>query len=109
MQLYPSQLVFCPSVAVRKAAGADLGKVARLALEAVLKNGRCLEIAHQQITYGKSHFALSSRIGNRGQLILELDIGSPALANRIILEHDLRGAERANGMIRPLRPGGRRK
>jgi len=109
MQLYPSQLVFCPSVAVRKAAGPDLGKVARLALEAVLKNGGSLEIAHQQITYGKSHFALSSRIGSRGQLILELDIGNPALADRIILEHDLRWAERANGTVRSPKPGGRWK
>jgi hypothetical protein len=109
MQLFPSQLVFRPSVAARKAAGPDLGKVARLALEAVLKNGRSLEIAHQQITYGNSHFALSSRIGSGGQLILELDIGNPALADRIILEQDLKGAERANGMIQSPKPGGRWK
>ena len=65
MQRYPYQLNFRPSDAVRKVAGSHLGKVARLALEAVLKNGRTLEIAHQHFGYGTFHFALSSRIGSR--------------------------------------------
>jgi hypothetical protein len=99
MQRYPSRLVFRPSAAVREAAGPDLGKIARLALEAVLKNGRSLEIAHQQVAYGKVHYALSSWIGNRGQLVLELDIGNAELAGRVILEEELKRAERANGLI----------
>ncbi len=108
MQRYPAQLVFRPSLAARKAAGSDLGKIARLALDAILKNGRTLEIAHQQIAFGKSHFVLSSRLGNRGQLILDLDIGSPQLAGRVILEDDLKQAERASGLVRSPRPGRRR-
>ena len=88
---------------VRKAAGSHLRKVARLALEAVLKNGSTLEIAHQQFDYGPLQFALSSRIGGRGQLILEVDIGIPVLADRIILEEDLRQAERARGVIQRSR------
>lgn len=107
MQRYPTQLVFRPSVAARKAAGADLGKVARLALAAILKNGRTLEIAHQQIVFGNSHFALSSWLGGRGQLILDLDVGSANLVGRVILEDDLRRTERANGTARPPRPRGR--
>ena len=99
MQRYPSQLNFRPSDAVRKVAGSHLGEVARLALNAVLKNGRTLEIAHQQFGYGTSHFALSSRIGRRGQLILEVDIGIRGLADRVILEEELRRAERARGLI----------
>jgi hypothetical protein len=108
MQRYPAQLVFRPSLAARKAAGSDLGKIARLALEAILKNGRSLEVAHQQIAFGTSHFALSSRLGSRGQLILELDVGHPVLAGRVILEDDLRRAERASGMVRSPKPGKRR-
>jgi hypothetical protein len=100
-QRYPAQLVFRPSLAARSAAGSDLGKVARLALEAILKNGRTLEIAHQQVVFGKTHFALSSRLGNRGQLILDLDVGNAQLAGRVVLEDDLRRAERANGLLRP--------
>ena len=109
MQRYPSRLVFRPSAAVREAAGPDLGKIARLALEAVLKDGRSLEIAHRQIVHGKTHYALSSWIGIRGQLVLELDIGTPELAGRVILEEELKRAERANGLVRPPKPGGRRK
>ena len=103
MQRYPSQLNFRPSDAVRRAAGPHLGKVARLALEAVLKNGSTLEIAHQQFGYGLFQFALSSRIGSRGQLILEVDVGIPELADRIILEQDLRWAEQAHGMMQRSR------
>lgn len=107
MQRYPSQLVFRPSIAARKAAGPDLGKVARLALEAVLKNGQSPEIAHHQFEFGKSCFALSSRIGTRGQLILEVDVGIPQLAGRTILEDDLRRAEQANAKFRSPQPGKR--
>ena len=103
MQRYPSQLNFRPSVAVRKAAGSHLDKVARLALEAVLKHGSTLEIAHQQFGYGPFQFALSSWIGSRGQLILEVDIGIPELAGRVILEEDLRRAERAHGVMQRAR------
>lgn len=108
-QRFPAHLVFRPSVAARKAAGSDLPKVARLALAAVLKNGQTLEVAHQQIVFGKAHFALSSRLGDRGQLILELDLGDPQLAGRVILEDDLRKAEWASGVIRSRGQGGRRR
>lgn len=108
-QRFPAHLVFRPSVAARKAAGSDLAKVARLALAAILRNGQTLEIAHQQIVLGKTHFALSSRLGNRGQLILELDIGDPQLAGRVILEDDLRQAERVSGVIRAPAQGRRRR
>ena len=107
-QRYPAHLVFRPSVAARKAAGSDLARIARLALAAILKNGQTLEIAHQQIVFGKARFDLSSRLGSRGQLILELDLGDPQLAGRVVLESDLRQAERASGVFRPPRPGGRR-
>jgi hypothetical protein len=108
MQRIPTQFAFRPSVAARKVAGADLPRIARLALEAILKNGLSLEIAHQQIAYGEHHFAFASRIGSRGQLILELDLGNPGLAGRVILEDDLRQAERVSGMIRSPRRGGHR-
>jgi hypothetical protein len=107
-QRFPAQLAFRPSVAARKAAGSSLDEVARLALAAILRNGQTLEIAHQQFVFRKTHFVLSSRLGARGQLILELDVGAPQLAGRVILEDDLRQAERANGLVRPIKPGRRR-
>jgi hypothetical protein len=108
-QRFPAHLVFRPSLAARKAAGSDLARVARLALATILKNGQTLEIAHQQIVFGKIHFALSSRLGGRGQLILELDLGDPQLAGRVILEDDLRQAERASGVSRPPGRGRQRR
>jgi hypothetical protein len=80
--------------AARTLLGANLPKVAVLAMQAVLRHRRGIEVAHQQIRYGKHHFAFSSRIGREGDLILDLDVGDPALEKRLVLETDLRNAER---------------
>jgi hypothetical protein len=52
-----------------------------------------IEVAHQQISYRRNFFAFSSRVGRHGDLILELDVGDPRLAGRLVLEADLRRAE----------------
>ena len=83
-----------PTHAARQALTADLAKVAVLAMKAILRNRRGIEVAHQQIRYRKRDFAFSSRIGARGDLIIELDMGDPKLSDRIILEDDLRRAAR---------------
>jgi hypothetical protein len=81
--------------AVRAALKADLDKVAVLAMRAVLRHRRGIEVAHQQIKYRKHLIAFSSRIGKLGDLILELDLGTPALGDRLILEQEFREAEAA--------------
>jgi hypothetical protein len=81
--------------AVQKLLGPELPKVAVLAVQAILRQRRGIEIAHQQIRYRKHHVVFSSRIGRHGDLILDLDVGDPALENRIVIEADLRSAERA--------------
>ena len=86
--------------AVQKLLGPELPKVAVLAMQAILRQRRAIEIAHQQIRYRKHHVAFSSRIGRHGDLILDLDVGNPALANRIVIEADLRRAERAHAAQR---------
>jgi hypothetical protein len=83
-----------PTHAARQVLVGDLGKVAVLAMKAILRNRRGIEVAHQQIRYRKRDFAFSSRIGARGDLIIELDLGDPKLSDRIILEDDLRRAAR---------------
>jgi len=80
--------------AARALLGPNLPKVAVLAVQAILRHRRGIEVAHQQVRYGKHHFAFSSRIGREGDLILDLDVGDPALENRIVIEADLRRAER---------------
>ena len=80
--------------AARALLGPNLPKVAVLAVQAILRHRRGIEVAHQQVRYGKHHFAFSSRIGREGDLILDLDVGDPALENRIVLDADLRRIER---------------
>ena len=87
----PFLLVASP--AARALAGRDLTKIAVLAMQAMIQQRRSIEVAHQQIRYRKHCFAFSSRVGRHGDLILELDIGDPRLADRLILETDLRRAE----------------
>jgi hypothetical protein len=87
-------IIVFPTHAARQALAADLAKVAVLAMKAILRNRRGIEVAHQQVRYRKRDFAFSSRIGARGDLIIELDLGDPKLADRIILEDDLRRAAR---------------
>jgi hypothetical protein len=93
-----------PTPAARQALASDLAKVAVLAMKAILRNRRGIEVAHQQIRYRKRDFAFSSRIGARGDLIIELDLGDPKLSDRIILEDDLRRAAR-----RPEQRNGHRR
>lgn len=83
---------FLPSRAVVDLLGNDMHAAAVLALEAVIKNRKSLEVAHQQIVVGDRHIAVSTRITAAGDLIVDLDIGDPNLSGRLILEEDLRRA-----------------
>ncbi|MBX9912074.1 MAG: hypothetical protein K2Z25_25650 [Beijerinckiaceae bacterium] len=98
MQRNSFPIVVHPSAAVRRLIGPELDMIAGLALRALLLNQRSIEIAHQQIAYRSHHLAFSSRIGNQGDLIIELDIGDPRLAGRVILEEEIRRAAKANGL-----------
>ena len=94
--------------AAQKLLGPDLPKVAVLAMQAILRHRRGIEIAHQQIRYRKHQFAFSSRIGRHGDLILDLDVGDPALENRIVIEADLVRAERQSAAKHGARDDHRR-
>lgn len=83
-----------PTNAVTEKIGRRAERVAVLALRAVLQGHRQLEVAHQQILFGDHLLAFSSRITARGELVIELDIGDPRLAGRIILEDELKRATR---------------
>jgi hypothetical protein len=85
------------SPAAQALLGRDVAAVGVLALKAILRNRRGIEVAHQQIKYRKHALAFSSRIGREGDLILDLDIGLPGLDKRLVLETDLRRAEHALG------------
>jgi hypothetical protein len=94
------------SPAARHVLGRDLHKVAVMAVQALLRNRRGVEIALQQVEYRKRPFAFSSRIGVLGDLILELDIGDVSLDGRVFLEQELRKAQAsatANASAGPAR------
>lgn len=82
------------SADVRLALGPDLTRVARLAMKAILRNRRALEVAFQQIEFGGHCLALSSRVTDKADLVIEIDMGDPLLGQRIILEDELKRAER---------------
>jgi hypothetical protein len=83
-----------PSRLVRESLGNHIAAVALLAVRAILKNQRSLEVAYQQIVFRGHHLALSSRITSSGDLVIALDVGDPQRAGRLVLENELREAER---------------
>lgn len=88
---------------VREQLGRDLRKVAVMAVQAMLRHGKGVEVALQQIDYRKYPIAFSSRVGRYGDLILEMDVGDPSLSNRIFLEQDFRKAQAAAVQAKPKR------
>jgi hypothetical protein len=74
----------------RNLLGQNLPKATVLALQAILPRRKSLEVAHQQLRFGKHDLVFSSRIGSKGDLILQLDIGHPRVSERFILEGDPR-------------------
>jgi hypothetical protein len=91
--LFPFRIV--ASHPLRNVLGRDLQTVAVLAMRALLAHRKSLEVAHQQLRYRKHHIAFSSRISPGGNLVLELDVGDPRLADVLVLEADLRRAGEA--------------
>lgn len=83
---------FIASSALVERYGADTRRIALLALRAAFVRTRQLEVAHQQISFRGDPIALSTHVTASGQLVVELDVGDPRLADRLILEEELRRA-----------------
>jgi len=98
--------LFLPSHAAQRLIGRDRDKVAVLALQAILRSHKSLEVAHQQIRYRGHHLAFSSRITAGGELVVELDVGDARLKDRLVLEEELRAAGRR---VRGISSEGRRR
>lgn len=87
--------LFLPTPAASRLLGRRGPDVALRALRAVLAHHRSLEVAHQQVRYAGQDYAFSSRITAGGDLVIDLDVGDPALEGRIVLESELKAATRA--------------
>jgi hypothetical protein len=87
-------IIYSAPPAVVNRLGARLHQAAVMALKAMLRRHRALEVAHQQISYAGEQLAFSSRISPLGDLIIEFELGDARMAERVILEEDYRAAER---------------
>lgn len=89
-----------PSNAVRTALGRNLDEAVVLALRAILRESHSLDVAHQQISYRGNCLAFSSRITQRGDIVVDIDLGDPRLSDRLVLESELRQAVRRSNETR---------
>ena len=86
-------IIYSASPAVVRRTGPELHRAVILALRAILKHTRSLEVAHQQIRFNGQDLAFCSRISSLGDLIIEFDVGDASLSGRIVLEDELRTAQ----------------
>ena len=100
--------LFLPSHAAARLLGPHTAQAAVLALRAIIGRNKTLEVAHQQISFCGHELAFSSRVTEGGDLIVDLDVGDPRLADRIVLEEELRAATRKVRGIEQKRRNGRR-
>lgn len=96
--------LFVQTPAAAALLGRHASEFAVLAMKAALKNQRSAEIAHQQFRFRGHDLVFSSHVNGRGELVITIDIGDPALADRLILEEDLRRAVRAIPRVKGLNP-----
>ncbi|MDX2309442.1 MAG: hypothetical protein NW216_14475 [Hyphomicrobium sp.] len=88
------------TASARHALGSKADAAAIACLRAILRNGSTIAVAFQQITYAGRHYALSSRITRAGDLVVEIDVGDPSLAGRLITADELAKAERHDRQAR---------
>lgn len=90
--LFPIHVYATPAAA--EALGPHWTAAATKALRAAILNGQGLDIAHQQITWGDTDVAFSVRVTATGDVVIDFDIGSAALRDRVVLETELRRSAR---------------
>ncbi len=92
MSRNPYPIIVFPSAAARRVFGSGVEVVAGLALRTLLRERQPLEMAHRQFKFRNQHVAFSSRIGEKGDLIVEIDLGDARLASHVIPESEYRAA-----------------
>lgn len=90
--LFPIHVYATPAAA--EALGPHWTAAAIKAFRAAILNGQGLAIAHQQITWGDKDVAFSVRVTVAGDVVIDFDIGSAALRDRVVLEDELRRSAR---------------
>jgi hypothetical protein len=86
-------VVIVASAEARAMLGASIRTAALAAWHEIARRGRGLEMAHFQIAHGGVTLAVSSKLRRDGFIEIELGIGDPRQAARVIPAADLRRAE----------------
>lgn len=86
-------VVIVPSVEARAALGVQLQPAALAAWREIARHGQGIEMAHFQIVHAGVTLAVCSRLRRDGFIEIELGLGDPRQAARVIPAAQLRRAE----------------
>ena len=96
-------VVVFPTVEARAALGVHLKSAGLAAWREIGRRGRGLEWAHFQIVHSGVTLAVCSRLRGDGTIVIEIGLGDPRQAARVITAEELRQAE-ARTRVRRVRP-----
>ena len=103
-----TQVVIAPTAEAKQALGAQLRAASLAAWREIARRGLGLEMAHFQIVHEGTTLAICSRLRRDGRIEIELGLGDPRQAARVIPAADLRAAE-ARVLHRRENPARRRR
>lgn len=82
-----------PTAEARQALGPNLVPAGKAAWREIARRGQGLEFAHLQISYAGVTLAVCSRLRGDGAIVIEVGIGDPRQAARVVPAAELRRAE----------------
>ena len=88
-----TQVIVVPSAEARQVIGSQLRSAGLAAWREIARRGQGLEMAHFQIVHEELTLAVSSRLRRDGFIEIEIGVGDPRQAARVIPAAELRRAE----------------
>lgn len=82
-----------PSAEARRALGAQLVPAGKAAWREIARRGQGLEFAHLQICFTGITLAIASRLRPDGVIAIEIGLGDPKQAARVVMASEFRNAE----------------
>jgi hypothetical protein len=93
MFIVQAPVIIVPTTEVRHLLGVHVQPAGRAAWLEIARRGKGIELAHFQIVYNNVTLAISSRLRADGIIEIEIGVGDPRQAARVIPVSDLRKAE----------------
>lgn len=101
-QVVQAPVVIVPTTEARAALGVELRPAALAAWREIARRGHGIEMAHFQVVHAGVTLAVCSRLRQDGFIEIELGLGDPKQAARIIPAEQLRRAEAKVRVRQPL-------